>query len=501
MDKDRKRDMTTSEMNIIESQRGHAFRKTELIRLLETVLNKTLGEVDTNHVFDKTIGKPKITGIAGDVIEQSVLGFPADNKQRPDLYVDGVDIELKTTGIRYTKKGKKQYEAKEPMSITAVSPDKIVYEEFENSNFWHKLERMLLVYYHYSAEKTVNAADYANFYIKGYEFHEFDEKDTMRLKNDWEIVRNFIRELQNNYDEPEKEYSRISSELRNKLVCIDTAPKWPHPPRFRLKRQFLSNIIQKHFGGELQQLPDMYNSYADVDRKCHDITIITRGKTVSDLLKYYSVEYSKVSKSVIERIVVRMFGGTAKKLNKIEMFQSFGIIGKSVVLTTTGARTEDMKLFRIDFDEWMDENIQFEDSFIYDYFANHQFLYMVFEEPSIEAQLSENKFLGFKRVDFDDNFLENEVKKVWLEVRRLIKDNLLEETMDYKDGKPVVNANGVIKSSVNFPKSRDYNVFVRGSSTDSGYKNEIVNGIRMYRQYIWIKGSYIARILQEKDYL
>ena len=73
--------------------------------------------------------------------------------------------------------------------------------------------------------------------------------------------------------------------------------------------------------------------------------------------------------------------------------------------------------------------------------------------------------------------------------------------MDYKDGKPVVNANGVIKSSVNFPKSRDYNVFVRGSSTDSGYKNEIVNGIRMYRQYIWIKGSYIARILQEKDYL
>ena len=109
MDKDRKRDMTTSEMNIIESQRGHAFRKTELIHLLETVLNKTLGEVDTNHVFDKTIGKPKITGIAGDVIEQSVLGFPADNKQRPDLYVDGVDIELKTTGIRYTKKGKKQY--------------------------------------------------------------------------------------------------------------------------------------------------------------------------------------------------------------------------------------------------------------------------------------------------------------------------------------------------------------------------------------------------------
>lgn len=43
--------------------------------------NKTLGEVDTNRVFDRTKANPKITGIAGDVIEQSVLFIIQDRNK------------------------------------------------------------------------------------------------------------------------------------------------------------------------------------------------------------------------------------------------------------------------------------------------------------------------------------------------------------------------------------------------------------------------------------
>ena len=76
---------------------SHIFSKDRLIRIFNECINKTLGEVDKNHVFDKTISNPKITGIAGDVIEQSVLGYPADQRQEPDLLVDGIKVELKTT--------------------------------------------------------------------------------------------------------------------------------------------------------------------------------------------------------------------------------------------------------------------------------------------------------------------------------------------------------------------------------------------------------------------
>ena len=98
---------------------SHFFHKEDLENILNGCVNKTLGEVDSNNVFEKTKIHPKITGIAGQVIEQSVLGYPPDTRQEPDLDVDGVKTELKTTGIRY-KKNKNEFVAKEPMSITAV---------------------------------------------------------------------------------------------------------------------------------------------------------------------------------------------------------------------------------------------------------------------------------------------------------------------------------------------------------------------------------------------
>ena len=82
---------------------SHFFEREKLEAILFSVKDKTLGEVDKKHVLDRTKTNPKITGIAGDVIEQSVLGYPPDQAQRPDLDVDGVPTELKTTGMRLKK--------------------------------------------------------------------------------------------------------------------------------------------------------------------------------------------------------------------------------------------------------------------------------------------------------------------------------------------------------------------------------------------------------------
>lgn len=268
----------------------HKFTRIELEDILKNVVNKTLGEVDINNVFERTISNPKITGIAGDVIEQSVLGYPPDSKKEADLLVDGVPIELKTTGIREPKKDNGFiYEAKEPMSITAVSPNSIVNEEFESSSFWHKLERLLLVYYHYDSPVTVKAADYANFLIKGYHFHEFSSEERKILENDWLIVRDFIRDLQRNYDDPKAEYPRISSELRKQLMLIDTAPKWPNPPRFRLKRPAVTTLVQKHFGMELELLNETYSSFKELDAKLHTLNIKHKGKTVRELIEALNI--------------------------------------------------------------------------------------------------------------------------------------------------------------------------------------------------------------------
>lgn len=494
------------------SDNKRSFIKAELIRILEESLNKTLGEIDISGDFERTINNPKITGIAGDVIEHSILGYPSNSKQEPDIIVDGDETEVKTTGIKFAKaerkNGKFIYEAKEPMSITAVSPNKIVHESFEDSNFWHKLRKMLLIYYHYNSDETVTADEYANFVLKGYEFHEFSEDDKMRLMGDWLVVQDFIKELQDEYQNPEDEYPRLSSELRDKLIYIDTAPKWPNKPRFRLKRNFVSKIVRNHFGDKLEQLPQTYNTYLDIDKMCDKLVLENRGKTIKELLEKYDLLHTihsdkkrgeSVSKSIAERIIVKMFGGTSLKMSSIETFRDFCLIGKSVVLTNSGARTEDMKLFPIDFGEWCNPETEFEDSLVYDFFANHQLLCIIFQEPYNNAPLLENRFVGFKRVSFDSNFIERHVLGIWNLIRKLVNENLLEEKIciSKKTNLPICNPAGTIKKTLNFPKSKDNLVFVRGGGLDSTKKTHEINGIKMYQQFIWIKGKYIASRLEE----
>lgn len=486
----------------------HVFTKKQLIEILNKVIDKTLGEVDSNNVFDRTILNPKITGIAGDVIEQSVLGYPADTKQNPDLYVDGEDIELKTTGIRKPKKDNgNDFEAKEPMSITAVSPEKIVNETFKDSNFWHKLEKMLLIYYHYDSEVTVKASEYANFYIKGYHFHEFDMENQEKLENDWEIVRNFIAELQSEYENPADQYSRISSELRPKLMLIDTAPKWPNRPRFRLKRATVSTIVQKYFGKKFEKLDQSFSSFYEIDKKLNEFTEKYKGITIKELINQLNIsvklnEKGDVSKSITEQIVTRMFGAKSKKISKIEDFSEVGLVAKTVTQTLTKMRTEDTKLFKVNFDEWVDENLEFENSTVFSQFSERQFLFIIFEEQKKNDLLLNNKFLGFKRFLFSEDFIENEVKRTWNEVRYLITEKkLIETNCCDKNGVPIYNKNGVMKTAINFPKSQDYKVFFRGTGRDSSDKPIEINGIQMYRQDVWIKGCLLIDMLKESEFI
>ena len=477
----------------------HFFHRKDLERILEECLNKTLGEVDSNNVFEVTKKHPKYTGIAGHVIEQSVLGYPADTRQEPDLDVDGVKTELKTTGIKF-KKNNTEFVAKEPMSITAVSPHTIVNETFDDSNFWHKLAHLLFVYYLYDSPTTVKAAEYANFPIKGYQFYEFDSEDTEILKNDWKIVRNFIRQLQHEYDNYEDEYPRISYELRPKLMYIDTAPKWPHKPRFRLKRTVVSSIIQNHFGETLEQLPKTYTSFSEIENTCHELTEKYKGKTIKELIDLLNIE--KITKSIGEQIIVKMFGGNSKKMQDIKLFNKVGIIGKTITLTENDQRKEDMKFFTIDFDEIINEDYKFEESQFYDFFTNNRFLCIIFKRPYKGAKSHETTFLGFKIINFDEKFIEEDVKKTWVTIRNLITNNNLKDVIKYdKKGNPKINKNGTIQSAPNFPKSSEGNVFVRGTGSTAKSKPLKINGIKMYYQQIWVKGKYIVEKLNEIDYI
>ena len=163
--------------------KDRVFTRESVEALLNAAKGKTLGEVDKCGIIEeayKARNDKVVRGIAGDVIEVSVLGCKRDSYPEPDILVDNVRTELKTTGVQKPKRTEgREYEAKEPLTITGVSPDTIINEDFLDSRFYHKLEHLLFVFYHYSLDKTAtHSLDYLDFLFWGICFGRF-------LKMNW----------------------------------------------------------------------------------------------------------------------------------------------------------------------------------------------------------------------------------------------------------------------------------------------------------------------------
>lgn len=476
---------------------SHSYTHEEIDSRFERCKGKKLGEIDKTGVFS---GKARNKGVAGAVIEQSVLGYPADSRQEPDIQIDGVPYEVKTTGLIHDKKDGR-LSAKEPMSVTAVSVDSIWKETFETSAFWHKVEHLLLVYYLYnngSNKKVTDTLEYAAFPVLDYELHEWSEQDRAVLESDWRIVCDFVERVHVEGLSPDEEYPKLSHELNRQLMYTDTSPKWPNRPRWRLKRSTVSSLVRRHFYGELDHLPEEYASYADLSRKCQGLRAEYAQMTVGEIAQAVGYDRDLSKKNVNEGLVVRMFGGTAEHMEQVDVFAKAGVHCKTVVQTLQGRRTEDTKLFRIDLSEITDADATWEDSTFSAWFSG-RILCAVFVEPSPQAPLCDNVFLGFKWLP--DGELLGSARAVWEQMRRLVFENTLVDVPELDaQGNPRVNRrSGVARSAPNWPKSADGPVFVRGSGRDANDKPEVVNGIRMYRQYLWLRGQWVIEALSGVD--
>ena len=477
--------------------KDRVFTHEEVEALLNAAKGKTLGEVDRCGIINEAYKARKdkvVRGIAGDVIEVSVLGCKRDSYPEPDILIDNVQTELKTTGVQKPKrKGEQEYEAKEPLTITGVAPDTIVKEDFYHSRFYHKLEHLLFVFYHYSLDRTAyNSLDYLDFLILGYLFWEVPQDELETLKNDWLLVKEFVKHYK--FDNEEERHK-----LKNNLMLIDYAS--PNQPRFRFKRTYVSTIVDTFLRKEkLATLPKKITKYSYLDKKCKQFTEQYRGRTIDEISAALNINVD--GKDACQRIIVRMFDGYASSLNQIQDFNAIGLIAKTVILTSEGKRTEDTKMFGVDFAEFLQKDITFGEqegtsdySNMYSYFAEHSFIFIIFEEPyeGKDIPLGKCKFKGFKRISFDEKFIFNDVYNCWNDARNLVFNNELKEERSGGGYAP------------NFPKSKDYNVFFRGSGKDATDKKPLLKewgiDINMYSQWVWVKGTYIVNMLNSQPYL
>ena len=205
------------------------------------------------------------------------------------------------------------------------------------------------------------ASGYAKFPIVDYCYNSFSQEEKDKLQNDWEIVSSHLQQVYHDYQDAEKRNEQLvgfTHLLRPNLLLIELVPGFKRTatgsyqkPRYRLKQTFVDYIVRGHFDKSRAKneivLKESFSSFAQLDARCHALTLKYKGKTLPELREMLGID-AKV-KDISAKCVIRMFGTDCNRLNQISDFNKAGIIAKTITITPQGGRTEDMKLKHIDF--------------------------------------------------------------------------------------------------------------------------------------------------------
>lgn len=153
-------------------------RCTEVLaRLNETLPGRNLFELARSYQIPIQFGSKKNKGWVGQTIEKAA-GLQLTSEASPD----GADFELKTTEVSVKES---QWIPKETLKITQLNPQQILEEEFEESIFWRKLGRLIIVAYDCPALEIVQVRKIILVEIK-------NKKLVSEIKGFWEDVRHTV---------------------------------------------------------------------------------------------------------------------------------------------------------------------------------------------------------------------------------------------------------------------------------------------------------------------
>ena len=439
---------------------------------------------------DKFIKKTNAKGQLGNFIEKFYFGYEPNGNQEADLSKAG--IEIKQTPIDITKNG--EMRAGERLSITMISYNEPVEEDFYKSHVWEKIQRILLI--HYIRDKNKPRLDYQikfvnlftppkedldiiiqdyktiNDKIKAGKAHELSESDTLYLGacTKGATAKKSLRKQYYNPDVPAKsrnfcfKNSYMNYVLQNYVLKKD-------PGESIIGDTSILNSISFE-----QYVLDRINSFA--------------GKTDRDLCQLFDRPYNNNKAQWVD-LSYRMLG---IKGNHAQEFQKANIVVKAIRIEQNGKIKESMSFPPFKFKELVKE--EWEESTLYEYFETTKFLFVVFKSNGEEYVL-----LGAQMWNMPANDLNEIVREGWEKIRDKISEGIRFEIKPYGDSTRVEN---------DLPKKADNPIIhVRPHAQKAAFRlnngysvgnirkdaNQLPDGQWMTTQSFWINNTYILKQL------
>ena len=455
---------------------------------LHDTYNTFAKEEVVSYNTDVSLNK-KAKGQLGNFIEKYYFGYDLNGNQEADF--NKIGLELKQTPIDKTKRG--AYRAGERLSITNISYNKPVEDDFYKSHVWQKIKCILLI--HYLRDKSVERLDYV---IKFVNLFSPPQEDLKIIIDDYNQINEKIKQGKA-HELSESDTMYLGACTKGATAKKSMRPQYYGNHTLARKRNYcfklsymnyvLENyILQNNVPCESIVKEDIPTSFQE-----YVISLINQyiGKTDKELCQMFNRPYNN-NKAQWNDLAFRMLG---IKGNHASEFQKANIVVKTIRIEVNGKNKENMSFAPFKFKELIQE--EWEDSTVFNYFDTTQFLFVVFQRKRNVYVLQKAILWHMPYHDLNDI-----VKREWEKYKDIIINGVIL--------KKIKKGNNKVEIQNNLPGLKDTEIIhIRPHAQKSAYKlkdgftkgnierdaDELPNGEWMTKQSFWLNREYVLKQL------
>lgn len=429
-------------------------------------------------------------GQLGNLIEKYYFGYNPNGIQEADF--SKIGLELKQTPIDITKKG--EYRAGERLSITNISYTEPIEADFYKSHVWNKIKCILLI--HYLRDKTIDRLDYV---IKFVNLFSPPKEDLKIIIEDYNRINEKIKQGKA-HELSEGDTMYLGACTKGTTAKKSMRPQYYGNHELAKKRNYCfkvsyMNYVLKNYILQ-NQVPCESIIKNDIDISFQDyiVSLINKhvGKSDKELCKMFNRPYNN-NKAQWNDLAFRMLG---IKGNHAAEFEKANIVVKTIRIEENGKNKENMSFAPFKFKELIEE--QWEDSTVFNYFDETQFLFVIYQKKENQYVLEGSQLWHMSYYD-----LNEVVKREWEKYKNIIKKGITFEK--------ILKGDGTIEIKNNLPGMKETEIIhIRPHAQRSSYKlndgfikgdikkdgDELPSGEWMTKQSFWLNKEYVLKQLR-----
>jgi DNA mismatch repair protein MutH len=358
----------------------------ELLEFTKGLIGKKFKDLDNFNVFSNEKSN-KGKGILGQLVETGFFGYESNN--RPEADFKELGIELKVSGFLRRKNG--NIVAKERLVLSKIDFFKIIKESFEFSKFIFKNKKILIVWYEYDKELK-----YSEMEIKKVQLYDMSS-DMDFIERDYNIIKQKIAKGEAHLiSEGDTNLLGACTKAANSSVTTEqpNSSTKAKPRAYSLKQSYLTGVLNNIKTKVIE------NNTIEVFIQNKIKKYI--GVTQFEILESVGVKTNKVPKNISKMVIDRIVG-KENDLKKIEPFNKVNFLLKTSPVDKNNRLLERLSFHNID---QSDFNEKWEDSYWKNYFEE-QTIYLFMFEGSSKIKNGHRKLIGFKKIVFSENDIDN----------------------------------------------------------------------------------------------